>query len=151
MGNFKQLIILMVFGLLLAAGLNYTGRSMHQTMGGDKKFYTFLLPDLKNHQLFFCGRSYTAYQAENLWSSHGAALDELLQAGSRVLSRQALPVLRDHLGILWSYSQGLLIELRSFAASLLRDLLPIRLPTKPQVGTVFAGPFTLDWRYWGGI
>ncbi len=66
MENWQRLVIL-IFALLLAAGLDYTGRSMHQSLGGDRKFYTFMMPDPGNRQVILFGRAYGEYQAPALW------------------------------------------------------------------------------------
>jgi hypothetical protein len=64
----RQWLAIIIFALLLAAGLDYTGRSMHQALGGDKKFYAFILPDVNNRRLILCGNSYDEYQAAAVWN-----------------------------------------------------------------------------------
>ncbi len=80
MGKRQQLAVILVFILVLTAGLDYTGRNMYHALGGDKKYYAFLLPDLDNSQVVFCGRAYTEYQVENLWDRRQAVLNDLLPA-----------------------------------------------------------------------
>lgn len=128
MGKWQQLTIILAFTLLLAAGLNYTGRSMHHVLGGDKKYYTFLLPDLNQHQVVFCGRSYAEYQVENLWGRQKAALDDLWQAVPLAFLKQVLSVLKGCLGPVWLYLTTLATELHSLMVSLLGGRLAIPLP-----------------------
>ncbi len=80
MGKWHQLAIILVFMLLLTAGLDYTGRNMYHALGGGRKYYAFLLPDLGDSQVVFCGHAYTDYQVENLWDRRKAAMEGLLQA-----------------------------------------------------------------------
>jgi CO dehydrogenase/acetyl-CoA synthase delta subunit len=78
--KWQQLAIILVFILLLTAGLDYTGRNMYHALGGGRKYYAFLLPDPGDSQVVFCGRSYAEYQVEDLWDSRKAALQDLLPA-----------------------------------------------------------------------
>ena len=80
MGKWQQLAVILVFILVLTVGLDYTGRNMYHALGGDKKYYAFLLPDLGNSQMVFCGRAYAEYQVENLWDRRKAVLNDLLPA-----------------------------------------------------------------------
>lgn len=80
MGKWQYLAIIIAFTLLLTAGLDYTGRNMYHALGGDKTCYAFLLPDLVDSQVVFCGRAYTEYQVENLWDRRQAVLNDLLPA-----------------------------------------------------------------------
>jgi len=83
LGKWHQLAIILVFMLLLTAGLDYTGRNMYHALGGGRKYYAFLLPDLGDSQVVFCGHAYTDYQVENLWDRRKAAMEGLLQAVPR--------------------------------------------------------------------
>lgn len=80
----RHLSVILAFALLLTAGLNYTGRNMYRALGGDKKFYAFLLPDLQEGRVVFCGRAYAQYQAVNLWNRRTVVLEELWHA-ARIL------------------------------------------------------------------
>ncbi|MGD0152843.1 MAG: hypothetical protein ABSC17_03630 [Thermacetogeniaceae bacterium] len=129
MERWQQLTVILVFTLLLAAGLNYTGRSMHQAMGGDNKYYTFLFPDLKNHQVVFCGRSFTADQAENLWERRATVFNKLLPATHLTFLKQMIVGLKDRLAPVWSSPKTLLLNLWEKALSLQKEWLPLRLPS----------------------
>ena len=69
MERWLQAVVILVFALLLTAGLDYAGRNMHRALGGDEKCYTFLRGDLADSQVIFCGQAYPVYQAENLYST----------------------------------------------------------------------------------
>ena len=91
------LAIILVFTLLLTAGLDYTGRNMYHALGGDKKYYTFLLADLDDNQVVFCGHAYTEYQAENLWDRWKAVLNDLLAGCAPALLEKPLSALEERL------------------------------------------------------
>lgn len=97
MGKWQQLSVILIFMLLLTAGLDYTGRNMYHALGGGKKYYAFLLPDPGNQQVVVCGRSYTEYQAENLWDRGKDLLGNLLPAGLLDLLKKIFHVFEDHL------------------------------------------------------
>jgi len=78
--KWQQLTIILVFIMLLTAGLDYTGRNMYHSLGGGRKYYTFLLLDPGDSQMVFCGHFYTGYQVEDIWNSRKAALQNLLPA-----------------------------------------------------------------------
>jgi hypothetical protein len=80
LGKWQQLAVILVFMLLLTAGLDYTGRNMYHALGGGRKYYAFLLPDPGDSQVVFCGHAYTEYQVENLWDRRKAVLNDLSPA-----------------------------------------------------------------------
>ena len=80
MAKWQQLAVILVFMVLLTAGLDYTGRNMYHALGGDKKYYAFLLPDLGDDQVVFCGQAYTEYQVEDLGDRRQAVLNDFLPA-----------------------------------------------------------------------
>jgi hypothetical protein len=102
LGKRQYLVIILVFTLLLTAGLDYAGRNMYHALGGGRKFYTFLLPDLNNGQVVFCGHIYTDYQAENFWDHQRAVLVQLLQTMRLALLKQILLSLKGRFEPLWS-------------------------------------------------
>jgi hypothetical protein len=95
--KWQQLSIILVFILLLTAGLDYTGRNMYHTLGGGRKYYAFLLLDPGDSQVVFCGSAYTGYQAEDLWDSRKAALRDLLPALPLDWLQRIFHVLESHL------------------------------------------------------
>jgi hypothetical protein len=97
LGKWQYLAIIIAFTLLLTAGLDYTGRNMYHALGGDKTCYAFLLPDLVDSQVVFCGRAYADYQVENLWDRWRTVLNELLQAAPPALLKQILLFLKGRL------------------------------------------------------
>jgi hypothetical protein len=117
----RQLAVILLFALLLTAGLNYAGRNMYRSLGGDKKFYAFLLPDLPGGRVVFCGRAYAQYQAVNLWDRHAAALGEFWSArhasSNRGRAEKSIQALRDHWQSLQPRTEALTTRLRSLLPS----------------------------------
>lgn len=97
MGKWQLSAIILAFLLLLTAGLDYTGRNMYHALGGDKRCYAFLLPDLGDSQVVFCGHAYAGYQAENFWDRRKADLEELLPVAPRDLLQKILHALESRL------------------------------------------------------
>ncbi len=123
MERWQQLTVILVFTLLLAAGLDYTGRSMHQSMGGDKKYYTFLFADLRNRQVVFCGRSLAAYQVENLWERRATVINNLLPDTHLNFLQHVIAGLKGRLAPAYSSAKTLLLNLWERVLSLRQERL----------------------------
>jgi hypothetical protein len=97
LGKWRQLAFILIFMLLLTAGLDYTGRNMYHALGGGRKYYAFLLPDLSDAQVVFCGHAYNEYRLEQIWSRRKVVLDDLLPAEQRDLLKRVFHALEDRL------------------------------------------------------